>query len=329
VSGGGGSAVIIGVYGKGNFGDEALLETVVDDIHSLLPQCTIHVFCSGPDSVAERFGFHALSRTPATGFLEKLALVRRSRLVMVGGGTLLCDHRGPLDNARVVFTYFFWLWLAKLCGVPTLVYGQGFGPATSRIIRLGMWLTRFSCDAVTVRDSASYELLVGIAGKRPKFALGADPVVAADRFLPARVRQGVDDQFAARIAELQPFVLLAIRNPKLTSPEDCRGYFDAFGEAAARILHHTKSGVVLFPAHLSDPFEDDRPIMDSVRLLVPEHHHHGPEDDGQVEPQRPVAQVVEVVLDALAHVLEVLGLAAVAVDLREPRDAGRTLWRSM
>ena len=45
----------------------------------------------------------------------------------------------------------------------------------------------------------------------------------------------------------------------------------------------------------------------------------------QVEPQRPVAQVIEVVVDARLHLVERAGLAAVAVDLRPAGDAGLDL----
>lgn len=264
----GDSAVIIGVYGKGNFGDEALLEAVVEDVRSLLPGCLIHVFCSNPMGVTDRFDYHAVTRTPITGFLEKLAIVRKSRIVVVGGGTLLCDHGDPLSNSIAVITYFFWLWLARLFRVPTVAYAQGFGPAESRITRFGMWLIRLSCSAVTVRDKASYQLLVNAAGSQPHFALGADPVVASERFLPGRVSASVSEALAAEVLSLQPFVLLAVRYPKLDQPEAFQDYFSAFAETAAKLCLNAKARVVLFPTHLSDRFIDDRPIMDLIEPML-------------------------------------------------------------
>jgi polysaccharide pyruvyl transferase WcaK-like protein len=263
------SAVILGVYGKGNFGDEALLEVVVNDLQQVLPSCETYVFCSGPEAVRKRFGFNALTRTPASDFFRKLNIVRRSRLVVVGGGTLLCDHGGGMRDAVAVVTFFFWLWLARLYGVPTVLYGQGFGPAQGRLIRLGLRLVRFACTEVTVRDAASYDLLVGIAGPRAQFQLGADPVAAADRFLPAAVQQRVDPALAAHVDALRPFVALAVRYPKLGSLEDSREQLEAVGSAAAALCTYAGVNVVLFPTHLSGEFVDDRPIMDVLeRLLV-------------------------------------------------------------
>jgi polysaccharide pyruvyl transferase WcaK-like protein len=263
------SAVIIGVYGKGNFGDEALLEIVAGELEEALPGVAIHVFCSGPEAVWRRFGFDAVTRTPASGFWHKLALVRHSKVVVVGGGTLLCDHGGGLDDAIAVTTFFFWLVLARLFGVPTVLYGQGFGPAHGRWIRFGLRLVRFASTEVTVRDAVSHDLLTRVAGRHERFRLGADPVAAADRYLPATVRRRADPALAARIDMLRPYLLLAVRYPKLDSLEDSREQLEAVGTAAAELCKHADMNVVLFPTHLSDEFVDDRPVMDLLeRMLV-------------------------------------------------------------
>src|SRR6185503_3291190 len=61
----------------------------------------------------------------------------------------------------------------------------------------------------------------------------------------------------------------------------------------------------------------------SIRILVlSEHHHHGLQDDLQVEQQRPAAQVGEVVVDARLHLVDRVGLAAQAVHLGEAGNAG-------
>jgi polysaccharide pyruvyl transferase WcaK-like protein len=263
------SAVILGVYGKGNFGDEALLEIVADEVGQALPPGSeIFVFCSGPETVRRRFGFQALTRTPAD-FRAKLDIVRRSRMVIVGGGTLLCDHGGAVKDAQAVAAVFFWLLVARLFGVPTLLYGQGFGPARGRVIRLGFWLVRLVCTEVTVRDAASYELLTAVAGRPKQFNLGADPVAVADRYLPATVRRRADPALVARVDALGPFVVLALRYPKLGAVDDSSEQLEAMGAAAAELCKHAGVNVVLFPTHLSDDFVDDRPVMERLgRILV-------------------------------------------------------------
>ena len=68
----------------------------------------------------------------------------------------------------------------------------------------------------------------------------------------------------------------------------------------------------------------------NTHSCLSEHDHHGLQDDLQVEQQRPVAQVGEVVLDARLHLVDGVGLAAQAVHLGEAGDARAcTLWRIM
>ncbi len=265
------SAVILGVYGKGNVGDEALLDVVASELRQVLPGCEIYVFCSGPAAVQRRFDVAALTRTPATELWRKIGIVRRSRIVVVGGGTLLCDHGGGLKDAAAVATYFFWLFVARLFGVPTVLYAQGFGPARGRLIRFGLWLVGLLSTRVTVRDGASYDLLTAIAGRQPKFSLGADPVAAADRYLPAAVRQRANPALVHRIQALRPFILLAIRYPKLDSLESSRERLEAAGATAAELCKRTGVNVVLFPTHLSDEFVDDKPVMDLLEPLLVAH----------------------------------------------------------
>src|SRR5574340_1136333 len=63
----------------------------------------------------------------------------------------------------------------------------------------------------------------------------------------------------------------------------------------------------------------------SVSPPVPENDQYGFQDDMQIEAQRPVAQVIEIVVDARLHLVQGAGLAAIAVDLGPAGDAGLDL----
>jgi L-malate glycosyltransferase len=255
---------VIGVYGKGNFGDEALLAAVADDLRTVLGPIEVQVLCSDPESVTRRFGFLAMTRTPAHGFRQKLALVRRSRIVVVGGGTLLCDHGGPAADLLVLATYFFWLLLARAFGVATVAYGQGFGPAGSRIVRFGLWLLPRVVSAVTTRDRASHAMLGRIAGDRANCVLGADPVIAGDLFLPTVAADRVPPALARQVQGVGPYVLIALRYAKFGGLDPIRPDIAAASRLAARIGQDEPARFVLFPTHLSDAFVDDRPVVDLV-----------------------------------------------------------------
>src|SRR6185437_16537274 len=55
---------------------------------------------------------------------------------------------------------------------------------------------------------------------------------------------------------------------------------------------------------------------------VPQDHPYRFEEDPDVEPGRPVAQVLQVVPHPLRHLLESLRLSPQAIDLRQAGDAG-------
>src|SRR5574343_1678657 len=63
----------------------------------------------------------------------------------------------------------------------------------------------------------------------------------------------------------------------------------------------------------------------SVGLAVEEHQLGGAGDDQQIQAQRPVAKVLEVVLDAAGHLVDGVGFATQAVDLGPAGDPGAHL----
>src|SRR5438552_7606050 len=63
------------------------------------------------------------------------------------------------------------------------------------------------------------------------------------------------------------------------------------------------------------------PATKSIRILALEDHPYRLRDDVQIQAQRPIAQVVEVVINARLHLRERLGLPAVAVHLGPAGDS--------
>src|SRR5262249_20357700 len=59
----------------------------------------------------------------------------------------------------------------------------------------------------------------------------------------------------------------------------------------------------------------------STSVLIGGAREHRADDDFQIEPERPIVDVIQIVLDALSHLVVGVGLAAIAVDLRPAGDA--------
>ncbi len=63
----------------------------------------------------------------------------------------------------------------------------------------------------------------------------------------------------------------------------------------------------------------------SVGILLFEDNKECSQEDLQVQPDGPLANVAVIVIDALLHLVERFGLAAITFDLRQPVMPGLTL----
>ncbi|MEM9568132.1 MAG: polysaccharide pyruvyl transferase CsaB [Cyanobacteria bacterium P01_E01_bin.34] len=155
--------VVVGYYGFGNSGDEALLLTLLQQ----LPENAEPIVLSNdPDRTVELYGVEARNRW---NLQDIHRLFRSADAFVWGGGSLMQDSsswRNPLYYGGLM------RW-AQMYGLKTIAWGQGIGPLQRRWVR---WLTRSClqrCEAVSVRDEGSACLLQdwGIAHK-----LAPDPV---------------------------------------------------------------------------------------------------------------------------------------------------------
>jgi len=176
---GGPEILVVGYYGFGNLGDEAILETLVKDFGVTVPGARLVVASGDPEATRERHGVEAVGWQDIPALMDA---VRSSDLVVVGGGGLFHDHWG-VDPGSVLERHHYGisyvlspLVAAHLTGTPSMVLGVGVGPLrTAEAERLTR--AAFELAAVaTVRDESSLELLEGLGVSRGRVRMGADPV---------------------------------------------------------------------------------------------------------------------------------------------------------
>ena len=259
---------VLGVYGKGNLGDEALLRCIADDVHACLPDAEILAICSNPETVRDSLGFRAIRRSPWRGFIHKLRLVHSCRLLIIGGGTLLCDHNSIIADLKAMGSYFFWPMLARLFGIPTMAYAQGVGPATHRVIRQAIrrFLPRLADG--TFRDSASAQLARQMVGDGCQWPATCDPVVGGTRFMPDRITTAASAQVQKWVREVGDYALVALRYPKLVTMEAHREYLERSASAIVAFQARSGAHLVLFPAHISEQYQDDRACVSHVKRAL-------------------------------------------------------------
>ena len=174
--------VICGAYGRGNAGDEAILQALVTEMRSIDADLPIWIMTRKPKATRVRHRVGAVYTFNAPAFCRKMA---KSSLYINGGGSLVQD----VTSHRSLWFYLFTLSAAKRLGCRVMMYGCGIGPirAPRNRRRTGRVINR-SVDVITTRDSASIGELKELGVSRPQVILAADPAVT----LPAAPPQAAD-----------------------------------------------------------------------------------------------------------------------------------------
>lgn len=140
-------AVLVGNYGVGNFGDEALKEYFL----TAFPGTEWTVLSARPEAGEYPrlpIGIRSFFRTP---WWQTLGVIRRADAVVFGGGTLFTD----IESIRACWLWGLHAFAARCFGVPTYLAFQGVGPFQTRV---GEWIARYvlrSARYVSVRDASS------------------------------------------------------------------------------------------------------------------------------------------------------------------------------
>lgn len=187
--------LIAGYYGYGNLGDEAILESLLGDLTALLPHHAFRVLTAG-SACARRARVEFLPRLQPRAILEAM---RRSQLLVLGGGSLIQDS----TSLRSLLYYLGLIWLAKRFGLKAAIYGGGIGPVTTPRGRALARAVLPQVDLLALRDRRSMEeaLSLGVAGER--LVLTADPAFAAASScaaVPPGVGGGVGDRVQRGVA---------------------------------------------------------------------------------------------------------------------------------
>ena len=176
------SIVICGAYGRGNAGDDAILEAIVQEMRQLDPERTICVMSRRPKETRLIYRSNAIYTFNVFSVLRKF---RHAALYINGGGSLMQD----VTSTRSIWYYCYTLYAAKKRGCKVMMYGCGIGPIHSPANRRrASRVLQKSVDAITLRDTHSAEELEDMGVTKPQVILSADPTV----ILPAAPAQVVD-----------------------------------------------------------------------------------------------------------------------------------------
>jgi polysaccharide pyruvyl transferase CsaB len=164
---------MIGYYGKGNGGDEALLVSMLEMLPATV---TPLVLSANPRATTTSYGVKSADRMNSGAVVRAL---RESQYLILGGGSLIQDA----TSMRNSIYYGGLMGLARQFGLKTIAVAQGIGPLDRSLTR---WIAKnvfAGCTAISVRDPASAALLTDwgidcILAPDPVWSMDATPVPA-------------------------------------------------------------------------------------------------------------------------------------------------------
>ena len=163
--------VICGAYGRGNAGDDAILEAILQEMRSIDPDMPMTVLSKDPKSTRLTYRVQAVHRS---SFLAWHSAMRHAKLYINGGGSLIQD----VTSRRSLWFYLYNIRAAKRAGCKVQMYGCGIGPVTRESHRrLAAKVLNAYVDVITLREPDSQEELLRMGVTVPRILLTADPAL--------------------------------------------------------------------------------------------------------------------------------------------------------
>jgi polysaccharide pyruvyl transferase CsaB len=251
--------VICGAYGRGNAGDDAILEAILEEMRAIDPDMPVTVLSKNPKATRLTYRVRAIHRS---SFVAWFRAMGRAKLYINGGGNLIQD----VTSRRSLWYYLGNIQIAKRRGCRVQMYGCGIGPILrEQHRRMTARVLNASVDAITLREPDSLAELESMGVTRPRILLTADPALTL---------RGADDDavdscmLRAGIPPHGHYLCLALRRWK--GFEDKAPLFAAAADYAYRTYgltpvflavekHQDPSAARLAAAHVTAPhyFIDD------------------------------------------------------------------------
>lgn len=189
-----------GYYGFSNAGDDAILQSIRDNILSASRDISVTVLSSDPALTSRCYGMPALHRFR---LFQVLKAVKNCDVLISGGGSLLQDR----TSSRSLLYYLAVIRLARTKGKKVMFYANGIGPVTRPANRRRVRDAVEQADLVTLRDHSSLAELREMGVTRTDLQVTADPVFTME----CAPRERVDAILRQAGAGEAPFAVISVR----------------------------------------------------------------------------------------------------------------------
>ncbi len=194
--------VICGAYGKGNAGDDAILEAIIAEMREIDKDRPITVMSRSPKATRLE---HRVDSAFTFNIPKMMSVFRRAKLYINGGGSLIQD----ITSSRSLYFYLFTLKIAKKLGCNVMMYGCGIGPLRHDFnANIASKVLNKYVDIITLREDESLTTLRSMEVKEPLVHMTADPALTLK---PASNKRISDIFKAEQLPADRPMLCLSMR----------------------------------------------------------------------------------------------------------------------
>ncbi len=239
--------LIAGYHGYGNCGDEATLQAMTVNIKAMAKDVKITALSFKPELTKTEYNIESVQRF---NVLQVFNAIRRSDIILSGGGTLLQDD----TSTRSLLYYLSIIKVAKMLHKRVMLYANGIGPVHGKINRKLIKYVVNNVDFITLRESMSAKDLEELGVKKPETRITADPAFT----LKSADDKRISEIFAEENIPLDKDVIgVSVRNWNGFGGE---GYIERIASVCDKFAREGKT-ILLIPMQ----FPKDVPI--SKRLM--------------------------------------------------------------
>ena len=238
------NTVMVGYYGYGNRGDDALLCAIIDDMRAKCPDFCPVVLSKNPKQTELDYGVKSIGRF---NILKVRKALKNARMLIAGGGSLIQD----VTSTRSLMYYLYCLSLAKKLGKKVMLYANGIGPLKKESNKKKSAKVLNTVDVITLRDADSAGFLKEIGVTRPVTEVTGDPA-----FSLAKCNREGADKILKELGANGKILAVSVR-----CVADAVAFASSFAQITDAICKRYDLTPVFVPMQYS---KDKKPSMDIV-----------------------------------------------------------------